>query len=77
MSQQESVLGPCGVFFPVGATLKFISKVVQHIRKYKVKSDGGFAAGGHCDLASMCSDALRAHLLCGLTWETWRGGWST
>lgn len=25
----------------------------------------------------MCSDALRAHLLCGLTWETWREGWST
>lgn len=41
----------------------------------------GFAAGGHCDLASMCSDSLRAHLLCGLTWETLgvgrrgAGGW--
>lgn len=44
----------------------------------------GFAAGGHCDLASMCSDSLRAHLLCGLTWETLGvgrrgagGGWLT
>lgn len=64
-------------FFPAGATLKFISEVVQRIRKYKEKSDGGFSAGGHCDLASMCYDALRAHLSCGLTWETWggEGGW--
>lgn len=37
------------------------------------KSDGGLAAGGHCDLASMCSDALRAHLLCGLTREAREG----
>lgn len=43
----------------------------------KEKSDGGFAAGGQCDLASMCSDALRAHLLCGLTWKGRGGGWST
>lgn len=80
MNQQEPKLGPRSAFFfffSAGATLKFISEVVQCIRKYKGKSDGGFAAGGHCDLASMCSDALRAHLSCGLTWETWGGGWST
>lgn len=64
----------CSAFFSAGATLKFISKVVQHIRMYKGKSDGGLAAGGHCDLASMCSDALRAHLLRGLTWESRGGG---
>lgn len=78
MSQQELELGPRSAFsiffFSAGATLKFISEVVQHIRKYKGKSDGGFAAGGHCDLASICSDASRAHLLRGVTWDTWRGG---
>lgn len=75
MSQLETVLGPWGAFFfSAGATLKFISEVVQPIRKYKGKSDGGFAVGGHCDLASMCSDASRAHLLCGPTWESCGGG---
>lgn len=43
--------------------MKFISDAVQQIRNYKGKCDGGLTAGGHCDLASMCSNALRAHWL--------------
>lgn len=71
MRQQEPTLGSHGaIFFFAGTTLKFISEVVQHIRKYQGKRDGGLAVGGHCDLATMCSDALRAHLLCAATWET-------
>lgn len=71
-SQQEPALGPpqCFYFFSASATLKFISKVVQQITKYKGESDRSCAAGGHCDLASMCSDALRAHLL----WDSRGGG---
>lgn len=63
-------MAPVVLFFFAGTTLKFISEVVQHIRKYQGKRDGGLAVGGHWDLATMRSDALRAHLLCAATWET-------